>query len=547
MRRTWLTGFAVVASASAVTLAGCTSRESAPASEEPPAASVVTPPSGLNLQPVTLPDLVQMEAPAREQLRARYAVLQGRVAHSGTSRADLADAYGELGKLLMAATQFDPAEACYLNAEALAPHDRRWPYYLAHLYKMKGPLEKSVAAFERALAASPADIATLVWLGDAYLAQGRADAAEPLFAKALAAEPRSAAARFGAGRAALARKDHPGAVDQLQQALALEPRATAIHYPLAMAYRGLGDVERAQAHLAKQGDIEARPVDPLMRELDELLQTPEAFNVRGGRALDAGNWHAAADYFRRGLELRPDDTSLRHRLGTALFQMGDARGAMEQFERVLRTSPDHARAHFSLGVLLNADGRYAEAAERLSSALQYEPGYVQARVQLAGVLARSGRPGEALEQYERALQADPTLSEAAFGRAMALIRLRRYQDAREALTAGMNAHADQTTFPLALARLLAAAPDDRVRNGAEAKRLVDELYRKQQSLELAETVAMTLAEIGQFEQAAGVQRDVLRAAEQAAPPHIVRRLRGNLALYESRQPCRTPFTEEELP
>ncbi|PYR26714.1 MAG: hypothetical protein DMF98_08100, partial [Acidobacteria bacterium] len=51
--------------------------------------------------------------------------------------ADLGAAYGELGKLLMAATYFDAAEVCYLNAQTLAPIDMRWPYYLGHLDKAK--------------------------------------------------------------------------------------------------------------------------------------------------------------------------------------------------------------------------------------------------------------------------------------------------------------------------------------------------------------------------------------------------------------------------
>jgi hypothetical protein len=101
----------------------------------------------------------------------------------------------------MAASYFDAAEACYLNAQRLAPADIQWPYYLGHLYKAKGPLAKSVVAFETALQLRPNDVATLVWLGDAYLAQGKPDAAEPLFNQALSLEPDSAAAHFGAGRA----------------------------------------------------------------------------------------------------------------------------------------------------------------------------------------------------------------------------------------------------------------------------------------------------------------------------------------------------------
>jgi tetratricopeptide (TPR) repeat protein len=284
-----------------------------------------------------------------------------------------------------------------------------------------------------------------------------------------------------------------------------------------------------------------------MREIDELLQTAEAYNVRGGAALDAGNWGAAADAFRKGLELAPDDPSLRHRLGTALFQLGDLRGAEDQFTRVANSSPQFTRAHYSLGVLLNSTGRYAEAIERFTTALQQDPKYVQARVQLAGVLARSGRPGEALTHYTRALEIAPGDNAAAFGEAMALVRLKRYEEAHRRLVEGGKRHPDDPIFKSAEARLLASAPDDGVRNGRRAQQIVDELLKSEQSIELGETAAMALAEQGLHAPAAALQRDLIEAAQKAGLQRAVPRLVANLRLYESGQPCRTPFTEEELP
>ncbi len=541
-----LASLGAVASVCIVLASACSSHDQAiPAPST--GASVLEPPHGPGLLPVALPDFSLMEESVREQMRARYSSLVARMEYPGENRLELGMAYGEMGKLLMAATYLDAAESCYLNALALAPSDKRWPYYLGHLYKIKGPLAKSVAFFEQALQLQPSDVATLVWLGEGYLAQGRAEAAEPMFGKALTRQPDSAAARSGSGRVALARRDYARAVKDLEEALALEPRATGLHYPLAMAYRGLGDVDRAQAHLGRRGDIEARPVDPMMWELDDLLQSAEAYNARGGRALAAGNGAVAAEYFRKGLELAPTDLSLHQQLGTALFQMGDARGAVEQFERVIRTSPGDAKAHFSLGVLMEASGRYKEAIDRFSTALKYQPGYVQARVRLAGVLGRSGRPEEALAEYGQALEMDPTRSEAAFGYAMTLVRLHRYLEARDRLIDGMEAHSDQSSFSHALARLLAAAPDDRVRDGRRAQMLVGQLLKKQPSIELGETMAMTLAELGQYEQATAVQRDMMATAERAGLRNVVPRMTENLRLYERGRPCRRPFTDDEMP
>jgi tetratricopeptide (TPR) repeat protein len=501
---------------------------------------------GRGLQPVSLPDVSTLEGPARSQMEARQAALQAALSNRASDR-DLAREYGETGKLLMAATDLERAEPCLRNAQALAPADPRWPYYLGHVYRVRGPLQKAIESFEHVLRLRPDDFAALVWLAEMHLSEGRADAAAPLFAKALARDSGSPAALFGAGRAALAARDYAAAATYLEQALVREPRATAAHYPLAMAYRSLGDVAKAEAHLKLQGKDDPRPPDPLMGEIDTLIQTPEAYNVRGGQALDAGQWAQAVENFRKGLDLDPADVSLRHRLGTALAQMGDTAGAAAQFEEVIRRDPGHARAHFSLGVLLNDHGQYDEAIARFSSALQYEPGYVQARVQLAGALARAGRPGEAVAEYARALEADPSQSEALYGRGMAFVRLRRYREARDSFADGAARFPDQPLFKLALARLLAAAPDDQLRDGRRAMAIVDELMKGPQTIELAETAAMGLAEVGRFDQAVEAQRSVLAAARSNSLEPVARRAAENLALYEKRQASRRPFSDDELP
>ena len=106
---------------------------------------------------------------------------------------------------------------------------------------------------------------------------------------------------------------------------------------------------------------------------------------------------------------------------------------------------------------------------------------------------------------------------------------------------------DQPVFAHALARLLAAAPDARVRDGARARAITEALLATEQSLDLGETIAMTLAELGEFAQAVAVQRDGLAAAEQAGLDDVVTRMAVNLRRYERGEPCRTPWTAGELP
>jgi tetratricopeptide (TPR) repeat protein len=406
-----------------------------------------------SLPAVVLPDLTRMEAPVQAQLRAQFVVTSADAAASPT---DAAREYGQLGRLLMAAEYFEAAEPCFLHAQALAPNEMRWPYYLGHVYEATSAPVTAIASYERALQLQPGDVATMVWLANVHLAQGDLDAAERLFAQVLSTQPRLVAALFGGGRVALARRDFARAVDQLERALAADPRAAIAHYPLALAYRGLGDSAKAEAHLRQQGGVEVGPPDPLMVELRDVLQGSVAEEARGVRALDARNFSAAVQHFGKAVELAPENPAIRHRLGTALSLAGDTAGAIAQFEDVIARTPSFAQAHYSLGVLAAANGRHQQAVEHLSAAVRYEPRYVEARMQLAEALRLAGRLEQSLRQYEAVLESDSGLADARFAHAMTLVALRRTAEARDAFREAARLHPDEPRFAEMLAKIDAA-------------------------------------------------------------------------------------------
>ena len=340
----------------------------------PEKASADAAPGQASLPPLSLPDLSDMDAAVQAQLR---------------QQSD-ARAYGEVGRLLMAAEYFEAAAPYLLHAQAQAPEDVRWPYYLGHVHMANAEPGKAVRAFQRALQLQPNDVATLVWLAGVHLDQGQPELAEPLYTRALVIQPRAVSALFGLGQAALARREYARAVDQFEQALAADPRESIAHYPLALAYRSLGNTAQAEAHLRQQGRVEVGPPDPLMTEIRGLLQGPVAEENRGIRAMDDGDFKTAAEHFRRGLELAPDNPSLRHKLGTALSLAGDTSGAFEQFQETIKRTPDFAQAYYSLGVLLAISGRTQEATERFSAAVRYQPDYVEAPLRHAELLRQIG-------------------------------------------------------------------------------------------------------------------------------------------------------------
>jgi hypothetical protein len=55
-------------------------------------------------------------------------------------------------------------------------------------------------------------------------------------------------------------------------------------------------------------------------------------------------------------------------------------------------------------------------------------------------------------------------------------------------------------------------------------------------------MAMALAEMGQYGEAAAIQRGVIEAAQRAGAAHdAIRQMTANLRLYERGRPCRDPW------
>lgn len=465
-----------------------------------------------------------------------------------TPTADLAAAYGEVGRLLLAAQCFDEARPYFANARLLAPSDVRWVYYLGQVARIRGALDEAVSLLEEARRLRPDDVATLVWLGEVHLMAGRPDAAGPPLRAALALDVRSVAARYRLGRAAIARRDYASAVTHLEAALALAPEARGLHYPLGIAYRALGDAARATVHFDRGSTPDGvAPPDPLMQELNELLDGAKAWEGRGVRALDSGDWTTAAAHFRRGIDLDPRNPSLRQRLGTALYMMGDVRAASGQFEQALSLSPAHPQSHFSLGVLLETDGRPREALDRYATAVRLDPSYVEARLRLAALLRQGGQADAARAEYERALAITPTSPDGMFGHAMSLVSLGRFREARSRLELGYQTSGGHPDIANALARLLAAAPEPSVRDGQRALVVMEALTEGQKRVDGGEAMAMVFAEVGRFRDAVAWQRSAMAAAEQAGHGGVAVRMAEALRLYEAGQPNRTPWRRGELP
>jgi tetratricopeptide (TPR) repeat protein len=492
-----------------------------------------------------LPDLSAMADSVQRQIRAQRDDLDRLNASPTAEPAALARAHGAVGQLLMAADAAAAAAPYFTRAALLDPAEPRWPYYLGHLARMQGDVVLAAQHFERALALRPRDVATLVWLGRVLLDQGRAGEAATFFSRALEQQSDLGAAQEGLGRAALENGRFADAVEHLEAALRGDPAASALHYPLALAYRGLGRTAEAESHMRVRGEVRPGFPDPLMAEVAGLLESAVVFEGQGDRALMRGDARTAVDAFKRAAVLAPERLAIKQKLATALAVAGDLSAALELYREILEANPNFAEAHYSLGAIYLGSGQLEEAARRFAAAIKADPGYLQARLQLAHVLRRMRRPQAALVEYEGALRLDPRLAEARLGYAVSQADAARWGAARAWLQEGRRTYPDRPEFTELLVRLLAAAPDANVRDGAQAVALGRMLIEQSRSWRTLEAMAMALAESGAFAEAIARQ-------QEAIDDHGRRMGRSNAAMtailhrYERREPCRVPWVGDPI-
>jgi tetratricopeptide (TPR) repeat protein len=502
------------------------------------ASDAVLKPPRKELTAVHLPDLSTLEQGVREQLTSEQDSLAATLKNPTISDAALSEAYGKLGQLYHAYSLTASARECYLNASRLAPQEFRWIYLLAKLDQQEGRFADAIDRFSRARNLRPDYAAAPVNLGNIFLELNRLSDAEGAFTKAREIDKNNPAALYGMGQVLMSNRNYTAAVELFEQTLAQVPGANRVHYSLAMAYRGLGNAESMKAHLAQQGPVGVRVVDPVFDGLQDLVTGERVYLSRGKVAFEARRFAEAAAEFRKAVAAKPNSVTARVNLGAALSQTGDVTGAGEQFTEALRIDPANGNAHYNLGIILAVQNRTEQAIAHLRSALAIEPNDTNARFLLAQQLKKSGNADEALSEFSRVIQIDPANESALLELVKLLYRKGQFKLALDGLEKSYAQYPQRGRTVVLLAYLLAASPQSDLRKGARALEFAQRVYGTSSTPQYGALVALALAELGRCSEAADWQRRMIVAAENEKNTDLLVKLRAGLKRYENPQSCR---------
>jgi tetratricopeptide (TPR) repeat protein len=349
-------------------------------------------------------------------------------------------AWGALGEVLLCYDFRPEAETCLARAEALDPHEPRWPYLRGVAFQTADPAA-ALPHLRRAAELGTAPPAVRLRLAEALAQQAESDAAAEQFRTVLAHDPDDPRAHLGLARLACDRDDLSAALPHLERAAASPQTQRQAHSLLAEVRRRLGD-SAAAAHEQEQAERlpEDPPApDPFLEEVEALRVGKQAslkllqrlrrqgrdedarqladrlerrypdvsWLVEGRVLLQKGDLAGSERAFRRATALAPDSVDAYQDLGDVCLRRHEDAEAAASFARVLELEPDYGPAHRGLAECRLRQGDRDGALRHLREAARLLPHNAEVHRELGELLARAGRTEEALAQLRQAVRLAP--------------------------------------------------------------------------------------------------------------------------------------------
>lgn len=215
--------------------------------------------------------------------------------------------------------------------------------------------------------------------------------------------------------------DLEGAADSLSRALEFDPHSAFLRFALAKVYFQL-DEEKEAVRTAEDALIQ----DPSLWEVCLLL---------GNYYFDQGENEKAAVYFRRVIELAPEQESAYLHLGISLARAGEMDQAVEVIKSLLQRNPESLIAELALARLYREIDLTVLAEQSYRHILSYRPDFEPAYLELGEMYLSKGMKGKALEVYRQALEENPDDSRIRHQVVRVLIGQDRYEEALRELEA----------------------------------------------------------------------------------------------------------------
>jgi tetratricopeptide (TPR) repeat protein len=361
-----------------------------------------------------------------------------------------AQAWGNLGMLLLANGFGEDSRACFAQAAQLDSKDPRWPYLqglaqqaiepdsalplfqeaaervgvegpgagvvrwrYAEALMRKGERQKAAELLRDVLRRDPSHVRAMLALGALAHDEHNLEAAEN-YLRPCAESPLTRQRATVRLASLYQEKNDPASAERYRLKARQLPRDPDGPDPIAEEYKGLIVGRRARLLRAEnllQEGATPQAIEMLSQLLQEHPDEAEA-SVKLGMALaEVRRFREAERVLREGLERAGERVQARYFLCVCLFHQAEQSNSRAGFlaaaaeaRRVLAVKSDHAFAHLYLGLALGQLGETEEGLRELEQAVRCSPESVDPQLHLGQALVAAGRRDEGLAHLDRAVE-----------------------------------------------------------------------------------------------------------------------------------------------
>ena len=277
--------------------------------------------------------------------------------------------------------------------------------------------------------------------------------------------------------------------------------------------------------------------------IERAPYNPRGFHNLGKALNDYGRDDEAMAAYEHAVVMVPGYADAHHNMGNIWMSRNQPQRALQRYEAAVEARPSGADNHYGLATALAALGRIDEAWQAVNRAIELKPTLATAWDLRGTLRARQGDLAGAVQDISHAIELSPDDAEMHYNLGLTLKSMGEHVQAAAALERAIELDPREPRPMQALARLRATSPDDAVRDGHEALRLVSQVQRLRQQVDVPalDTLAAAYAEVGEFGEARRVMRRALdTAAAQDLPDPLIEQMRQRLSQYEQQQPYREP-------
>jgi len=223
---------------------------------------------------------------------------------------------------------------------------------------------------------------------------------------------------------------------------------------------------------------------------DNLIKGNDLY-VQGAMAYQQGDRDRAIAALQTSLQENPNLIMARFLLGTIYRDKGEYAAAADQYKRVVELDPYVAANHYNLGLMYHLLSKLQEAAASYINALNLNSQDLKSNMYLGMVYTALGRADQGLPYVQKAAQLDPRSADAAANLAVVLDTLGDYPAAEAAYRRALELDSGRVETVINLAGCLMAQ-----KRHKEALQLYQQALRTGDSTLLRQRYGAALLEAG---------------------------------------------------